>query len=296
MADGATPRPSTAISARSCRPSIAGPTTTACRALQDRLHPAERAACRGSGRGLGPGRRGRQEGSAMTIGLVFLTLLMAVIVWWLFRQTINVQPWQAQGAGADAPAVAVRPPVKTALWVFLAVATSLFVLFVSAYAMRLSLRGLDPAAPAPAADAEHRGAGRRQPGHGVDGACRPPRRQRQRAARPVGQRPADASASSPGSCIVWKHCTTPASSSRPAPPPPFSICSPRCTACTCSAAWWHGPAHRCRAWRGRRPGQDPAGRRAVRDLLAFPARRLGGAVCAARVGRLGLAICTSAPL
>ena len=44
--------------------------------------------------------RSRQERSAMTIGLVFLSVLMAVIVWWLFRQTINVQPWQAQVAVA----------------------------------------------------------------------------------------------------------------------------------------------------------------------------------------------------
>jgi cytochrome c oxidase subunit 3 len=81
----------------------------------------------------------------MTIGLVFLSVLMAVIVWWLFRQTINVQPWQAQVAVADvrgdAPA---RPAAKTALWVFLAVATSLFVLFVSAYAMRLGLADWSP--------------------------------------------------------------------------------------------------------------------------------------------------------
>lgn len=78
----------------------------------------------------------------MTIGLVFLTLLMAAIVWWLFRQTINVQPWQAQAAvheGATA-----RPAAKTALWVFLAVATSLFVLFVSAYSMRLGLADWSP--------------------------------------------------------------------------------------------------------------------------------------------------------
>ncbi|ROZ76124.1 cytochrome c oxidase subunit 3 [Ramlibacter sp. WS9] len=78
----------------------------------------------------------------MTIGLVFLTLLMAVIVWWLFRQTINVQPWQAQAAVHEA--ATARPPAKTALWVFLAVATSLFVLFVSAYAMRLGLADWSP--------------------------------------------------------------------------------------------------------------------------------------------------------
>jgi cytochrome c oxidase subunit III len=81
----------------------------------------------------------------MTIGLVFLTGLMAVIVWWLFRQTINVQPWNAQLAVAEVPgARATRPAAKTALWVFLAVASSLFVLFVSAYSMRLALTDWTP--------------------------------------------------------------------------------------------------------------------------------------------------------
>jgi cytochrome c oxidase subunit III len=74
----------------------------------------------------------------MTISLVFLSLLMGVIVWWLFRQTINVQPWNSHAAVAEAPVgIAPRPSAKIALWVFLGVATSLFALFVSAYAMRL---------------------------------------------------------------------------------------------------------------------------------------------------------------
>jgi cytochrome c oxidase subunit 3 len=80
----------------------------------------------------------------MTIGLVFLTLMMAVIVWWLFRQTVNVQPWQAQVLALPPHDPAARPAVKTALWVFLGVATSLFVLFVSAYAMRLGLADWSP--------------------------------------------------------------------------------------------------------------------------------------------------------
>jgi len=81
----------------------------------------------------------------MTIGLVFLTVMMAAIVWWLFRQTINVQPWQAQVAGPDVRGgAATRPAIKTALWVFLGVATSLFVLFVSAYAMRLGFADWTP--------------------------------------------------------------------------------------------------------------------------------------------------------
>ena len=63
---------------------------------------------------------------------------MAAVVWWLLKQTINVQPWVAQGSiedghGGELPASAV----KTGLWVFLAVVTSLFALFISAYGMRM---------------------------------------------------------------------------------------------------------------------------------------------------------------
>jgi cytochrome c oxidase subunit III len=79
----------------------------------------------------------------MTIGLVFLTLLMAVIVGWLMRQTIAVQPWQAQAVAVEERA-STRPAAKLALWVFLAVASSLFALFVSAYAMRLGVADWTP--------------------------------------------------------------------------------------------------------------------------------------------------------
>lgn len=76
----------------------------------------------------------------MTIGLVFLSLLMAVIVGWLLRQTWNVQPWQEQLAVPDVRMAPSAPfTAKAALWVFLGVASSLFVLFMSAYAMRLAL-------------------------------------------------------------------------------------------------------------------------------------------------------------
>ncbi|MGE5526203.1 MAG: cytochrome c oxidase subunit 3 [Rhodospirillaceae bacterium] len=74
----------------------------------------------------------------MTITLVFLACLMAAILWWLFRQSVNVQPWVAQASSRDVHgAVLSRPPAKTALWVFLAVVTSVFALFISAYAMRM---------------------------------------------------------------------------------------------------------------------------------------------------------------
>ena len=77
----------------------------------------------------------------MTITLIFLAGLMGVVVWWLVKQTINVQPWATQGALAeDAYAhVLNQPKEKTGLWVFLAVVTSVFCLFISAYAMRMKL-------------------------------------------------------------------------------------------------------------------------------------------------------------
>ena len=80
----------------------------------------------------------------MTIGLVMLSLIMAAILWWLFRQTINVQPWQAQAAFDARAGAVMRPPAKIALWVFLLVVTSFFALFVSAYAMRLGLADWSP--------------------------------------------------------------------------------------------------------------------------------------------------------
>lgn len=74
----------------------------------------------------------------MTFSLVLLSLLMGVIVVWLFRQTVNVRPWQGEVALHEMPGgPSLRPPAKTALWVFLAVVTSLFALFISAYSMRL---------------------------------------------------------------------------------------------------------------------------------------------------------------
>ncbi len=75
----------------------------------------------------------------MTIALVFLAVIMAAVVWWLVRPTLNVKPWVEQGPltndhGGDGLSL---PPVKVGLGVFLAVATSLFALSISAYLMRM---------------------------------------------------------------------------------------------------------------------------------------------------------------
>lgn len=88
----------------------------------------------------------------MTAVLVFLGCLMAGIVWWLIRQTINVKPWVAD-TSAEAPQTYALagpgslqgvPSVKVGLGVFLAVATSLFALFLSAYDIRMEISDWRP--------------------------------------------------------------------------------------------------------------------------------------------------------
>jgi cytochrome c oxidase subunit 3 len=75
----------------------------------------------------------------VTYALLVLVGIMAIVVWWLVRQTVNVKPWMEQrpievvhGDGALS-----LPSVKVGLGVFLAVATSLFALLISAYHMRM---------------------------------------------------------------------------------------------------------------------------------------------------------------
>ena len=80
----------------------------------------------------------------MTVTLVFLAVLMGVVVWWLVRQTINTKPWVASAPVGAQPGVGFLPPVKVALGVLLAVITSLFALFVSAYAIRMEYEDWRP--------------------------------------------------------------------------------------------------------------------------------------------------------
>jgi cytochrome c oxidase subunit 3 len=76
----------------------------------------------------------------VTTVLLVLVAIMATIVWWLFRQTVNVRPWMAQRPidGVYGDGALSLPPVKVGLGVFLAVATSLFALLISAYYMRMA--------------------------------------------------------------------------------------------------------------------------------------------------------------
>ena len=75
----------------------------------------------------------------MTFTLVCLAVIMATVVWWLLRQTLNVKPWVEQSPLENVHGGEGLPlsPVKVGLGVFLAVATSLFALSISAYFMRM---------------------------------------------------------------------------------------------------------------------------------------------------------------
>ena len=74
----------------------------------------------------------------ISVGIMFL--IMAVVAGWLLKQTISTTPWIArttivEGHGGSFP----QATAKIGLWVFLAVVTSLFALFISAYTTRMEL-------------------------------------------------------------------------------------------------------------------------------------------------------------
>ncbi len=77
----------------------------------------------------------------MTITLVFLAVIMATVIGWLLRQTLNTQPWDANDPVENEPGRGILniEPAKVGLISFITVVTSLFALFLSAYMMRMRL-------------------------------------------------------------------------------------------------------------------------------------------------------------
>ena len=77
----------------------------------------------------------------MTATLVFLAVLMAVFVGWLLRSSINVQPWVPHPETARQASKLPQgfTAARVGLAVFIAVATSLFALTISAYTMRMHM-------------------------------------------------------------------------------------------------------------------------------------------------------------
>ena len=73
---------------------------------------------------------------------------MATVIGWLLRQTFNTQPWDANDPVENQPGRGVLriDPAKIGLISFIAVVTSLFALFLSAYMMRMKLGDWRPLA------------------------------------------------------------------------------------------------------------------------------------------------------
>jgi cytochrome c oxidase subunit III len=75
----------------------------------------------------------------MSLGVAFGALITGIVLWAIIVRQLTVRPWEMQlatsvASGEEQPQI---PSAKIGLWVFLAVITSLFALFISAYYMRM---------------------------------------------------------------------------------------------------------------------------------------------------------------
>jgi cytochrome c oxidase subunit 3 len=68
---------------------------------------------------------------------MLIAMLTAITVWWLLIQRLKEKPWTQQGVVPTSQETIYSSAPKVGLWLFLAVVTSLFGLFASAYMMRL---------------------------------------------------------------------------------------------------------------------------------------------------------------
>ena len=83
----------------------------------------------------------------MYITLIFIAGIMVTVIGWLLRQTFNTQPWVATEEDNAVSGASLDANSKTILLAgFLAVATSLFGLFISAYSLRMEMPDWSPLA------------------------------------------------------------------------------------------------------------------------------------------------------
>ena len=77
----------------------------------------------------------------MSAIVLFLAVIAVIVGWWLSRQRLTAKPWLEEGSIGDFPGTGAMtlPAAKIGLGVFLAVAGSLFALFISAYSMRMNM-------------------------------------------------------------------------------------------------------------------------------------------------------------
>lgn len=75
------------------------------------------------------------------LSALLIAMLTAITVWWLLIQRLKDKPWAKQGVVPTSQESFTSSAPKVGLWVFLAVVSSLFGLFASAYMMRMGGHG-----------------------------------------------------------------------------------------------------------------------------------------------------------
>jgi cytochrome c oxidase subunit 3 len=75
------------------------------------------------------------------LSALLIAMLTAITVWWLLIQRLKDKPWTKQGVIPTSQEGVTSSAPKVGLWVFLAVVSSLFGLFASAYMMRVGGHG-----------------------------------------------------------------------------------------------------------------------------------------------------------
>jgi len=74
----------------------------------------------------------------LSLTVAYAALATGIIVWLILVRKLSAKSWEPQPASASDVEAPRWPPARVGLWVFLAVVTSLFGLFLSAYYMRLN--------------------------------------------------------------------------------------------------------------------------------------------------------------
>lgn len=86
----------------------------------------------------------------MSVAAAFFAVLAVVAGWWLSRQGLLGKPWLEEGTVDGLPGASLpQPAARVGLWMFLAVAGSLFALLLSVYSMRLGMADMNMAAVRP---------------------------------------------------------------------------------------------------------------------------------------------------
>jgi cytochrome c oxidase subunit 3 len=77
----------------------------------------------------------------VAVQIILVAAVAAIAAWWLLQQRLTAKPWLEEGPLGEHPGTGASPvpAAKLGLWVFLAVASSLFALFASAYFMRMHM-------------------------------------------------------------------------------------------------------------------------------------------------------------